>query len=158
MDAKRRVQSHDCCLVPYRLSDAGVEFCLVTPIAETRWTFPHIPADVSNGSVETLLEPTAASLGLRGELQGSEPLGNFVATRGNEARNTSGYLMRVTQIEDTWPNQSVQRRRWCLAEEARIRIRRKPLRRFIDLALHQLGAGLRRRSAENGHAPSGRDA
>ena len=158
MNTKRHMQLQNYCVVPYRVSDVGVEFCLVTPIGETRWTFPHIPTDDPGCPPETLLEPTAASVGLRGDLQSGEPLGSFVASRGNESCSTSGYLMRVTQIEDTWPNQSTQRRHWCLPEEARIRIRRKPLRRFIDLALHQLSSGLRRSSTEKGRAPSGRDA
>ncbi|MEX0978127.1 MAG: hypothetical protein WDZ48_04715 [Pirellulales bacterium] len=46
-----------------------------------------------------------------------------------------GYLMRVDHVDDAWPCDKSHRRLWCLAEEARVRIRRKPLRRFIDLAL-----------------------
>ena len=55
---------------------------------------------------------------------------------GSFSRSMSGYLMRVTSVSDSWPKQSSHRRLWCLAEEARARIRRKPLRRFLDLALH----------------------
>jgi hypothetical protein len=58
-----------------------------------------------------------------------------------------GYLMRVTGVDDRWPKQETHRRIWCLAEEARVRIRRKPLRRFIDLAIHSIGHP---GSAENG--------
>ncbi len=48
----------------------------------------------------------------------------------------TGYLMQVSAVANEWPLMHQYRRLWCLAEEARVRIRRKPLRRFIDLALH----------------------
>ncbi len=48
--------------------------------------------------------------------------------------------MRVTDVDDEWKNRETHRRLWCLAEEARARIRRKPLRQFIDAALQAIGA------------------
>jgi hypothetical protein len=49
-----------------------------------------------------------------------------------------GFLMHVEDVSDHWPREDSHRRLWCLPEEARLRIRRKPLRRFIDLALQNL--------------------
>ncbi len=70
-----------------------------------------------------------------------EPLGSFVANRQNERRIMFGFLMRVDDVLDDWPHQESHRRLWCLPEEARVRIRRKPLRRFIDLALRSMSHG-----------------
>ena len=75
----------------------------------------------------------------------------FDAARGNEARRVTAYLMQVTLIEDDWPGQATHRRLWCLAEEARARLRRKPLRRFIDLALRAVASA---NGSSNGHAPA----
>ena len=140
METKRRAQLHDCCIVPYRRTDSGIEFCLITPVSRNRWGFPSVSILDPSRPDDVPPEQAAKVAGLRGELQGLEPLEIFVAVRGDEERTTAGYLMRVTQIDEeaSWSEQTAQRRRWCLAEEARVRIRRKPLRRLIDLALQRI--------------------
>jgi hypothetical protein len=42
------------------------------------------------------------------------------------------------EVDDPESSQHSRRIRWCFAEEARARIRRKPMRRLIDLALRRL--------------------
>jgi hypothetical protein len=130
----------------------GIEFCLVSPIAENRWEFPKISIDSPNGYAESLLERAAAMAGLQGDIQTDEPLGQFESARGNEARSMVGFLMRVANVEEIWPLQATYRRRWCLAEEARARIRRKPLRRFIDVALHSIEFKMRPLAGAHGHS------
>ncbi len=156
MEPSERVHLSETCVVPCRLTASGIEFCLVSPIAENRWEFPKISIDSQKENPWLLLDQAAALAGLRGDLQGDVPLGEFVSARGNESRSMVGYLMRVTNVEETWPQQASYRRRWCLAEEARARIRRKPLRRFIDVALRcvdfETGPSASRNALSNGQA------
>ena len=79
-------------------------------------------------------------IGLMGKRTSTISWGGTKSSRGDERRSMIGYLMQVVRADDLWPQQSSYKRRWCLAEEARVRIRRKPLRRFIDLALHSIDA------------------
>jgi len=150
------VQLREICVVPCRLTASGIEFCLVSPIAENRWEFPKISSDSHNGHSQSLIEQATSVAGLLGDLVSDAPLGQFDSKRGNEARNMIGYLMRVTSVSETWSGQSSYRRRWCLAEEARARIRRKPLRRFIDVALRSVEFNtcplVSPHSLSNGHA------
>lgn len=132
------MQVRECCVVPYRQTRAGTEFCLLTPLSENRWEFPKTRLEDTAECDAATLNNAAHSAGLRGDVAVDEPLGSFVATRGNESRSMDGYLMRVNHTDDPWPTQQSHRRIWCLAEEARVRIRRKPLRRFIDLALRSV--------------------
>jgi hypothetical protein len=155
MEPSERVQLRETCVVPCRLTALGIEFCLVSPIAENRWEFPKISIDSQNGHTQSLLEQAAAVAGLLGDVQVDTPLGQFDSKRGNEARSMIGYLMRVTNVAESWPQQSSYRRRWCLAEEARARIRRKPLRRFIDVALRSVELNTRPLVNPNG-PPNGR--
>ncbi|MBI3837693.1 MAG: hypothetical protein HY288_07140 [Planctomycetia bacterium] len=155
MEPSERVHLRETCVVPCRLTALGIEFCLVSPVTENRWEFPKIIIDAQNGQSESLLHQAAAVVGLRGDLLADEPLGQFDSTRGNEARSMIGYLMRVTSVDETWFQQANYRRRWCLAEEARARIRRKPLRRFIDVALHSVEFDTRRLVSPKG-PPNGR--
>jgi hypothetical protein len=154
MEQRTLVESHEVCLVPYRLTSAGVEFCLVTEIGENRWEFPKAGLETEESPVQEPLAQAAQNAGLWGETDKQGPLGDFRATRGSQAKAMTGYLMRVTATTEAWPRQATHRRLWCLAEEARVRIRRKPLRRFIDLALRQAEAQLPARNADhaNGHA------
>jgi hypothetical protein len=121
----------------------------MTPLSENRWEFPKIRLD--EGPCDPArLDEAARSAGLRGDVDSREPLGSFVASRGNQTRSMHGYLMRVDHVDDSWPSEQSHRRLWCLAEEARVRIRRKPLRRFIDLALRAVSEGSSP-VATNGH-------
>jgi hypothetical protein len=128
----------ECCVVPYRITSSGTEFCLVTPQAENRWEFPKVRLSGDSECDAAHLDEAASSAGLRGHVASQEPLGSFSASRGNETRSMQGHLMRVERSDDDWPNRERYRRLWCLPEEARVRIRRKPLRRFIDLALQNV--------------------
>jgi len=136
MDSRGRVQVNEACLVPYRLTNSGIQFCLVSTIADNRWEFPKIALPDEADSMAARLKQLAESLGFQGTVRAVEPLGRFEAARGSESRTMAGFLMQVTDVANEGPWQGKYRRLWCLAEEARVRIRRKPLRRFIDLALH----------------------
>jgi hypothetical protein len=136
--------------VPCRATSSGTEFLLVTPLSENRWEFPKIQLDDGDCQSDHL-KRAADAVGVRGGVEMSEPLGSYTASRNNETRSMTGFLMRVKTTDDSWPRESTHRRLWCLAEEARVRIRRKPLRRFIDLALARLS-----REAVNGAAGNGK--
>ena len=142
------LELHECCVVPVRITSSGAEFCLMTPVSENRWEYPKVPLEPSQAPSESVLLQAAENAGLRGDVLCEEPLGSYVASRRNETRSMVGYLMRVEEADDLWPKQQTHRRLWCLAEEARVRIRRKPLRRFIDLALQNLAA--QQRATSNG--------
>jgi hypothetical protein len=116
----------------------GVEFCLVSEVKVNRWEFPKIAAQDGQFSPNELLAHVSATAGAGGQLNVDRPLAQFASARNGSARSMSAYLMHVTMLDDNWPRHSSHRRLWCLAEEARARLRRKPLRRLIDLALHSL--------------------
>lgn len=110
----------------------------MTPHVENRWEFPKIRLVDEADCGKEDLKHAAESGGLHGTILCGEPLGSFVASRQNETRSMVGFLMHVDDVDESWPRQESHRRLWCLPEEARLRIRRKPLRRFIDLALQSM--------------------
>jgi hypothetical protein len=153
METRERVQLHECCVVPYRATAMGIEFCLVTPNSENRWEFPKAALDEDRAAPLVLLGEIAVANGLDGPTLEIEPLGDFSARRGNEARTMTGYLMEVTRSADDWPQKQSHKRLWCLPEEARVRIRRKPLRQFIDQALRRISAEQRALNGNGRSAP-----
>jgi hypothetical protein len=149
MENREQFRVDEACAVPYRLSHLGVEFCLVSEVKVNRWEFPKISNQGGQFSANELLAQVVAAAGAGGQLNVDKPLAQFASARKGAARCTSAYLMHVTLVDDKWPQQAGRRRLWCLAEEARARLRRKPLRRLIDLALHSL-------KTDESDAPSGR--
>ncbi len=147
---EEQLQLHECCVVAYRITSSGAEFCLMSPISQNRWEFPKIRLDGPGACDAAILKKAAKGAGLRGIVAAAEPLGSYVASRQNETRSMIGFLMRVEHVDDPWPRKDSHRRLWCLAEEARLRIRRKPLRRFIDLALHIMNDHAGDPARENG--------
>ncbi len=135
-----RVDIHDCCVVPVRATDCGPEFCLVASSSDSRWVFPTVTVDPQAFSRLAILVEAMADLGLGGQLRIEDPLGQFVTSRGRERRTVVGYLMHVARVEPLSDEATVSKRKWCLAEEARLRIRRKPLRGFVDVALRAIRA------------------
>jgi hypothetical protein len=135
MRNREQIHVHESCAIPYRFTSQGVEFCLVSEAKVNRWEFPHL-SGAEGFSPGALVDAVATTAGATGRLDAEKPLAEFVAARGGEARSTAAYLLHVTDVDDAWPRQAGRRRLWCLAEEARMRLRRKPLRRLIDMALH----------------------
>lgn len=154
MEQKSRVQLHESCVVPYRETERGIEFCLVSASAANRWEFPRTETnDPQPPGRQMLLDQAAHGAGLEGHLEADRPFDEFVASRGNESRNVSAYLMRVTRTEEVWSGQDSQRRLWCLPEEARARLRRKPMRRFIDQALRLVAPARQTKSPAANDSP-----
>jgi len=135
------------CAIPYRRTHLGVEFCLVSQVKVNRWEFPKLPRK-GEFSARALLDQVLVSAGAGGQLDANEPLAEFEASRSGESCHTSAYLMRVTTVTDDWPERPARRRLWCLAEEARMRLRRKPLRRLIDIALQTVNDAARPAAAQ----------
>jgi hypothetical protein len=130
-----------------------VEFCLVSRTSANRWEFPKAETGDGHASPQLLLQKAADGAGLAGQLERDEPFDGFVSARGSESRSVTAYLMRVTRVDNDWPQQSSHRRLWCLAEEARARLRRKPFRRFVDRALRLVGAGPSNGNTASSDAP-----
>jgi hypothetical protein len=128
----------ECCVVPYRWNEFGVEFCLVTLVSKTYWEFPKISLAAENLSRAALLDLAAASAGLKGHVYAEEPLGECVYRRGNEEHSMIAYLMHIVGVAKTWPQQSTHRRLWCPVEEGRMRICRKALGQFMDVAVRRV--------------------
>lgn len=150
-----QVLLHECCVVPVRVSELGTEFCLMTPVSENRWEFPKVQLAPNAKPQAADLARAAAGAGLNGTVVGREALGSYVASRHNETRSMVAYLMQVDDALERFPKQTSHRRLWCLPEEARARIRRKPLRRLIDLALHTLETQAAEANDTNGSHTNG---
>ena len=126
------------CAVPYRIRDGRAEFCLVAENGESRWTFPSDRMGANRLGCLGALKRAVDAAGLECRLQADHPLDSFPASKVDDADTITAFLLPVETVRDDWPGAVNRRRRWCFAEEAKMRIRRKPMRRLIDLSVRRL--------------------
>ena len=93
---------------------------------------------MGESGADAALRQATQEAGLDCAVEVEQPLDEFLPSKGEDADAVTAFLVRVDSEQETWPSWRSKRRRWCLPEEARGRIRRKPMRRLIDLAVRQL--------------------
>jgi ADP-ribose pyrophosphatase YjhB (NUDIX family) len=130
----------EVCAVLYRIQDQRVEFCLVSTERTSRWELPHTEIADRESSLEAAYRCVLEQTGLVCHTGQQEPLDDVMATQNRRLVQVVAYLLEAQPGGNGAPH----RIRWCLAEEARARIRRKPMRRLIDLAI-------RRQADQAGH-------
>ncbi len=126
--------------VPFRSTEAGIEFCLITSLSSGRWGFPKGLIDPGETAVETALKEAFEEAGLRGEIVG-EPLGDYRYAKWGSMLCVTVYLMEVNAAEESWLEADRRQRRWVSAETATDMLDRKYLARLLKLAVRRLGSG-----------------
>jgi hypothetical protein len=124
------------CAVLYRLREARPEFCLVASRGK-KFELPQISIRPKEPITRAALRAARSKAGLDCKRADPMPLDQFSAIQND--RHTHFISVLVAAPRASEPLASA-RCRWCFAEEARARIRRKPMRRLIDLAVRRLDA------------------
>jgi 8-oxo-dGTP pyrophosphatase MutT (NUDIX family) len=125
---------HEACAVPFRLREQRIEFCLVSAERSSRWEFPHTLIAENETPDQAARRCVMEQAGLPSHAEKQEQLDDFKTTQNERRVRFTAYLLEVDSAGST---KSQHRVRWCFAEEARARIRRKPMRRLIDLAMRR---------------------
>ncbi len=126
------------CAVPFRASEAGREFCLITSISKGRWGFPKGIIDPGETPIETALKEAYEEAGLRGEIIG-DALGSYPDFKWDTSLEVTGYLMAVSESLDEWLEMRLRKRCWVSAAEAKRLIANSGQRQFLRVALQRLG-------------------
>lgn len=124
------------CGVPYRMTNRGPVFCLCSNSSGARWGFHATPGEPVH--VEPLLHAISQDLGLACSIRFDAPIASFPTSRNEEPGHVHAFLLRVEVEYQIWSRSSEFRRRWCLSDEAQLRVRRKPIQRLIDTAVRKL--------------------
>jgi hypothetical protein len=133
---KEQVLVQLCYGIPYRRQRGGVEFCLFLFPDQRDWDFPQAIDSAGDEKARQLLAPCHEA-GFDGRLD-DVPLGQFEASRGDVVETITAFLVEVSRPHDGVNISRLPRHRWCLVEEAKLRIRRKPLRHLLDVAQRRL--------------------
>jgi 8-oxo-dGTP pyrophosphatase MutT (NUDIX family) len=123
--------------VPYRLSGAGPEFCLITSLASGRWGFPKGIIDPGETAIEAALKEAHEEAGLHGQIVG-EPLGEYQYAKWGSMLTVTAFLMEVSHADQTWLEADRRQRQWVSAESAARMLDRRYLARVLRLAIGRL--------------------
>lgn len=129
--------------IPYRRSERGLEFLLVTSRRTGRWIFPK-------GGPIALLSPAACAAqeaweegGVEGTVA-AEPIGSYRAMKvrpGGEAEIEVEMFPLEVEVELTdWPERGARRRRWAGLEETCLLLSEPGLVKLVQALAARLAA------------------
>ena len=103
-------------VLPFRLSNDGVEILLITSRTGKRWVFPKGLVEEGCGDALSAANEAFEEAGIRGRLA-THSLGAYQYDKWQGICHVKMYLMEVTEILDAWPESAFRRRRWVPLEE-----------------------------------------
>ena len=121
--------------VPYRFREKCLEICLITT-RKGRWGFPKGIIDPGETPQETALKESEEEAGLAGKIEGKS-IGSYRYRKWGAELLCTMFVMKVTEIEDSW-EESWRQREWFSPDAAREIIDRTELLAFVDAAEHRL--------------------
>ena len=136
--------------IPFRHGDAGLEFCLITSVKKGHWQFPKGIIDPGETVEETALKESLEEAGLEGHIVG-QPVGTYDYAKWKTTLTVTVVLMEVSQVQKTWDEAEIRKRRWCTAEDVRRRVEKPELLELFEVALAQLEQlGLNDKTTDHG--------
>jgi 8-oxo-dGTP pyrophosphatase MutT (NUDIX family) len=125
------------------VSDARV--CVVTSRSGKRWVIPKGCMEPGKTAGEVALMEAWEEAGLVGVLE-PEPLGSYVYEKAGATCHVTVFLLRVTEVAASWPEQGWRARSWLTFAQAQ--------KRLEDLSLREIIRGLAGHKADlNGVLP-----
>jgi 8-oxo-dGTP pyrophosphatase MutT (NUDIX family) len=104
-------------VVPYRIRNERIEVALVTTSRGKGWIVPKGSVDHGERPRDAAIREAEEEAGLRGVVT-RKPIGRYHHVKGNLHRQVDVYLMRVTNVLESWLEDNVRRRRWMRVSDA----------------------------------------
>lgn len=114
------------CVIPYRLTERGVELLLVTSRKKHNWIFPKGNVKGADTPRATAEKEAWEEAGVSGFLS-EKRIGQYVRISRGERKIIAVYLMQVNKIEKNWPEKKTRDRKWTPLEEAAKLLENEPL-------------------------------
>ncbi len=139
LDGELRIV-REACAIAYRIVEGHFEFCLLLIPGDSRWEFPHGPIADGEHLADAALRLSQELMGLECALCGAEPIGSFEFVSGGSRRDITAFLLQCMADHPVSVAAGARRCQWFLPEEARARLRRKPMRLIATVAQRRLNS------------------
>jgi phosphohistidine phosphatase len=109
-------------VIPYRIRKERIEVALVTTSKGKGWIVPKGSVDEGEHPRQAAIREAEEEAGLLGVVP-RKRIGRYLRVKGNHRCQVDVYLMRVTEVLESWLEDKLRRRRWMRAPEAAGRLR-----------------------------------
>ncbi len=116
--------------LPFRRSESGIEFLLISSIRTESWIVPKGILDKGISYPETACEEAFEEAGVLGKIWGNE-IGEYRYKKGAALCRVKVYPLDVSKVLEKWPEKFLRKRRWASAKEAAGLVRDKDLGEII---------------------------
>jgi len=120
-------------VLPYRVSEGGVEILLVTSRGKRRWVLPKGVVEPGLTAVESALKEAWEEAGVEGRVD-AEVLGCYQYEKWGGTCTVEVFPLRVERLADRWPESS-RDRRWFEPRDAAREVNEPELKRILSNAL-----------------------
>lgn len=124
-------------VIPYRSSESGLEFCLITSKKTGKWSLPKGTIRSEDSVSETIARQAYKEAGVRGELI-EEPIGTYSYHKWETILEVVVLMMDVSECDEEWPDATARKRRWVSADEALGLLSKDDLKKILRKAIERL--------------------
>lgn len=122
-------------VVPYRITETGLEIMMITSIRRRRWIIPKGVVEPDMTPQDSAAKEAFEEAGIEGTVA-NEPLGRYHYKKWTGTCRCDVYAMKVEIVHNEWDEMVERDREWIDARDAVNRLRHKQLklivRKFID--------------------------
>jgi 8-oxo-dGTP pyrophosphatase MutT (NUDIX family) len=106
------------------------QLCLVTSRSGKKWVIPKGCLEPGKTASEIALQEAWEEAGLTGVLQ-SEPVGSYLYEKFGSVHHVIVFVMRVTDVAESWPEDAWRERSWVAFDDALELIDDRGLREIV---------------------------
>jgi 8-oxo-dGTP pyrophosphatase MutT (NUDIX family) len=106
------------------------QLCLVSSRSGKRWVIPKGTIEPGKSAGEIALQEAWEEAGLTGVLH-EEPVGSYLYEKLGAIHHVIVFVMQVTDVAESWPEQTFRQRCWVKLDEAAERVGDQGLREIL---------------------------
>jgi len=142
---------HQAAVIPYRIRKERIEVALVTTSKGKGWIVPKGSVEAGEHPREAAIREAEEEAGLLGVVP-RKRLGRYLLVKGHQRCQVDVYLMRVTEVLESWLEDKLRRRRWMRVPEAAGRLR-EDLQAFVHAIEGVIALDAERSTIGHAHSP-----
>jgi 8-oxo-dGTP pyrophosphatase MutT (NUDIX family) len=117
-------------VIPYRMTETGLEVLLITSRRRSRWIIPKGVVDLESTARESAGKEAYEEAGLLGDISPA-PVGEYEYKKWGGMCAVIVYLLEVRTVLEKWPEAETRARRWLTVAEAAGLVEEPQLRKLI---------------------------
>ena len=118
-------------VIPYRISDQGMEIMMITSIRRKRWILPKGIVEPDMTPFDSAAKEALEEAGVEGKVS-SKCLGRYHYEKWGGTCRCDVFALLVTKVHKTWLENDERDREWVPYKIALKRIRHKKLRAIVE--------------------------